>query len=483
MDIPIGPLRADSAAGVNPGDAAFVSNVGIRRDNDGVFYTPKPSLSVGSSATALNGPFKGGFSARTSSGTVVNFVCTSDTIYTVSSAGVVTSIGTGYNLPTGDMWSMCQFGTKAIFTNKTDGMLAYDIDAGGAVSAISGAPKARVVRAVFDVLFALDCDGNNRLVRNSDFVYTNWTSGVAGYQEFPDGLDLQGIEEINDSTAILFQRGRIRLVTRQPTQALWFQTTMARNEGAINPWCIVPAHGAVYFIDVNGIKRAGSDGVVPIGLGKVDHYFWDTYASASAETVLGAYDPVNDVVRWITKDTATDTNYAHGVEYDIRADEFVFREETLSGIMSAATAGYTLEELDAFGTVDTITESFDSRLWYGGTNGIFGISSAYKVGSYSGAYLAANFVSNTVMLPTRAVFKRMLADTDSANVQAFLAVSERIADGLTTSAISTPDASGHVELEHPAGKNFRLEATIPAGETWTYMRGYRDISLTMNGVR
>jgi hypothetical protein len=254
--IGIGPYRPDQSASV-PGVSPSVSNVMLLPDEElGVAYGPLKDLTALSTSTAIAAAPKGTLTAVTKAGIYTLFEMTSSIIYKIGATGVPTSLGTGYNLPSGDKWSSTQFGTKAIFTNKNDGQVVYDIELGGAVSAVSGAPKARVLRRIFDVLFALDCDGDNRLMRNSDYDYSNWTTGVSGYQPMPEGTELVGIEEISDGAALVFTRNTIYILTRRSDAQLYNMNVLARNTGAVAPWSIVPAGGAVYFIDANGFKMA-----------------------------------------------------------------------------------------------------------------------------------------------------------------------------------------------------------------------------------
>ena len=226
--LPSGFYRPDLAES-NFGLWLKIRNAGLFRDEVGVAYGPHPGLEVLSSAVALPSAPRGAISVVTRDGIYQNYAGTADKLFKVASDGSWTEIGSGYAVPGGDSWSMAQFGDYVYFTNRTDGVLRYSIEAGGTVDAVSGAPKARVIFLLFNTLAALDCDGNNRLMKTSKINDPTVWSGDASctYQEFPEGEELIGGGELGQTLAVVLQRNAVRVLARTTDRSIFTSTLLS----------------------------------------------------------------------------------------------------------------------------------------------------------------------------------------------------------------------------------------------------------------
>lgn len=500
--LPVGPFRPDQPNTV-PGimraepQAGSSGSLALIEDaENGVALAPGDTFTpINTSASFPTTPLTY-LTATTQAGSYVVFVLSSTHIYQMSATGVFTSIGSGYNCPAGDRWGACQFGSHAIFTNKNDGMLQYNIESGGAVTAIPNAPKARGIRAIFDVLMATDCDGDNKLMRNSDFDYTNWITGVSGYQPMPDGLELMGVEEIAEGTAIVFQRDRVRILNRVADQSLYVIQLLAANVGAVTPWCIVNAAGAAFFVDTNGFKSVSSSGIQRIGDGKVDRTHVANRTQAFINGFAGAFDPVREAVVWGMSPIGTSSITSDVMRYYIRIGEFL-PELGSSGqfgfIMTSASPGYTMEDLDAFGNMDTITISLDDRFWYGGelqlgsisaTTGEFGL---FVQGDGTGVI----FSMPDMMSGTRQLVTSYTPITDGPFNFTFGLNGYETLDNAATSSNTSNDVAqttGTVSTR-VVGRRFVLTISVPGiggsvpvpTPNWTYFRGIDNVVMVDQG--
>lgn len=502
--IPIGPWRPDAPEGTQ-GVSPDVSKVRLLPDQEfGVMYGASFALEELVSGSVFSTAPKGYLTAVTTTGVYKLFVCTPTNIYSVDSDGVRTSIGSGYNLPAGDRWSACQFGTKAIFTNKNDGMLQYDIELGGAVTAITGAPKARIVKLIFGVLFAFDCDGDNRLIRNSDYDYSEWDSGVAGYQPIPDGTELQGGEEVSSNAAIVLTKNTAYVLSRRGDAQLYDMGILARNTGAANPWCIVPSGSAVYYVDAyGGFKAATLGGVAHIGDGKVDNTIFSGMNEDDFASFEGALDPRESVVRWrytgeFLGGTAPFGSTSEYVDYYIRLNDFVPGVALLKAIFTAATPGYTMEQLDDFGDMDSITISLDDRHWFGGSLELAGMNAS--LGFFT-EIQEGGYVSTAVQRFPHTVLGRSVTVVTNLSDNLILHVytRDRLSDNETDTMVggspssSAMEASGRTKFR-ARGKIFRFSAVFrgsgqsgdPIGdpiEATDYIRGIDEFEYAAGGPR
>lgn len=495
----LGPFRSNlDVADTNEGVLADLLNASLKPDGAGVAYGPLSGALVLFDDEFQQGPPSGTLTCVTAAGIYVVFAMSPSAIYRIGTDGSFTQIGSGYNLPSGDRWGAAQFGSKAVFTNLNDGMLQYDIELGGAVSAISGAPKARTLAVIFDSLFAFNCDGDNKLFRYSSInEHTNWTTGTSNYQPVPDGEEILWGAEVTDGTALVFQRNAIRVLYRSDTASMFAMRKPVSNKGAVNPWCIVPVNGGAFFPDTNGFQFATAEGLTPIGRGKANRWWLNDLRTDGLAKVQGAYDAEREVIRFLYPKT-TDTNvnfFSAAIDYDIPTNEFVPIVLTaalgLPGeIFTTASPGYTMEELDAFGDMDDLNGdmSLDDRFYFGGVpqlGALVGVandgsglptapdSETFSLAYFNGDNLAATFETNTLTLGRRTDITEVIPVTDAEGVEVEIGAKDRLSDAIVYEAAATPDEDGVVPV-YTAGRYIRLRATIPADEVWSHIRGYED---------
>ncbi len=502
----LGPFRPDMAD-TNTGILHGLLNASLKPDGAGVAYGPLADFVAlpdgGDSSTP-----KGHLTCVTQAGAYITFVMTATEIRRNAATGGDTTIGSGYALPAGDRWSAVQFGKYAIFTNTFNGILAYDIELGGAVAAVSGAPRARALAVIFDSLFAFDCNDDNKLILYSSINdHTNWTTGTAGYQPLPDGEELMGGAEVMDGTALVFQRNAIRILYRNDTVAMFSMRKPIAGKGAINPWCIVPVNGGAFFADSSGLCFATVEGIIPLGRGKIDQWFLTDLSTDGLATIISAYDPKREVIRSLYKKAGVDTDdlgYSGLIDFDIETKEFVpvrlplgpapdpedlvqiQMTGRLADISTVGTPGYTMEELDDFGDMDNLVPnlSLDDRFWYGGEEQLGAVMVAtrndplnatpYYPGYFTGDSLEATFETTTQSLGRRTDILEVCPVTDAAAIEIEIGAKDRLSDDIVYEEAATMDEDGIVPV-YTAGRYIRLKATIPAAEEWSYFRGYEDL--------
>jgi hypothetical protein len=456
-----GPYRPDVAE-TNPAISRHILNVNPRKDSQGVSYHPRKSLQVTSGAMALAAAPRGGLAVVKRSGEFAGYFGTVDTLYEMDATYQFSSIGTGYAVPAGHSWGMCQYGDQLIVTNTADGMLAWDIESGGSVAAISGAPDARNAFVWAEMVIALDCNGDNRLMRNSaPGSYTNWTNRGAGAQEFADGEALMGGGVVNDGQAVVIQRAAVRLLTVTGTERIFRIDKFPGDVGAVSPECIVQIPGGVAFLDSSGPQIATAQGVTPIGDDKVARTFIASVGDITA--VMGAYDPELKQVVW--RKSATEL-----LVYDLTTQEFVPVEEETSFIIRMSNPALTLEDLDSYGTIDTLPYSLDSNAWKGGRPRLAALDADYKFGFFDGPNLAAEMDTATLTDNASMLMSWLAPVSDDPGVTLTLGVRDRLADAVTYKDPVSQTASGRFPVRG-RGKCIVVRINHAAGATWTYDRG------------
>lgn len=467
--LPYGPYRPDVAE-TNPAMSRHVLNVNPRADSQGVSYHPRRSLQVTTDAMALPAAPRGALAVVQRSGVFKGYFGTASKLYEMDATYQFAEIGTGYTLPTGHSWGMCQYGERLIVTNTFDGMLSWDIENGGSVTAISEAPDARSVFVWAQMVIALDCDDDNRVMRNSaPGSYTNWTTRGAGAQEFADGEALMGGGVVNDGQAVVIQRGAVQLLTVTGTERIFRIDKFPGEVGAVSPESIVQIPGGVAFMDSSGPQIATAQGVIAIGDNKVARTFVASVGDITA--VQAAYDPELKQIVWRKSDSEL-------LVYDLPTKEFVPVEDETSYIIKMSNPALTLEELDDYGTIDTLPYSLDSNAWKGGRPRLAALDADYKFGFFDGAYLAAEMDTATLTDNMTMLVNWLAPVTDDPNVTLTLGVRDRLADAVTYKDPAIQTASGRFAVRG-RGKCIVARVNHAAGATWTYDRG---IEIPPNGI-
>lgn len=485
----IGFYRPDLAE-TNPGVSLTVLNAIIQKDAEGVAYAPHPNLTPLATSTALPEAPRGAISVVTRAGQYQSFVGTSDKLYKVSAAGVVTQIGSGYAVPSGDNWTLAQFGDYVYASNTFDGMVRYNIESGGAVSAVSGAPKARYIFPLFGTLAALDCDGNNRVMKTSAINNGALWSGDASntYQEFVSGEELIAGGEVGSQYAIVFQRNAIRVLTRTRDRSIFTADLLVDGVGAQGADGCVFTRGWAYFVDTDGFQRTNGQTIDPIGRDKVSRSFIRSLASNALSSVQGAFDPSNlrIIYRYRDSSNVSSTVFTKALAFDIiGTQEWVPIEISTTALVTMASPGYSLDELDQFGTMETLPYSLDSRAWKGGEPRLAGFDANLKFGFVSGDNLACTLETGAQLnsLVQRLRWATPITDSSTCTVQ--VGYKNHPSEDFTWGPAKSLTASRRAKLANGAGRGkiFSLRFNEIAAADWSFMRGFDSIDAGTGGLK
>ncbi|KGM44488.1 hypothetical protein JY97_00685 [Alkalispirochaeta odontotermitis] len=485
MKIDFGPYRPD-LPDIQPGYSSNIKNALPIAGASGIAYAPMPGLSVLSGAQATATAPRGGVTAVKADGTYKAYIATASKIHDMDAIGALTEIGTGYSLPSDDYWSGFQFGDYLLMANKTDGVLQYDIENGGSVTSVTNAPTARFIFEAFDSVFALDCDGNNQLMQNSTFNdHTEWTKGVAGKKEFPTGQELIAGSAVSNQVAIVLQKNAVRRLTRTSDRYLYTTDTLAEGIGAASASSVVTVNGMMFFWDTDGAYMTSGGQPVPIGSEKINRTFLNKLGTGEIKTVQGAADPTRQMIFWrYRSNTVTSENVFENIlAYSWKLDEFVEMEVDTSFLVTMASPGYNLDNIDSFGDADTAgLPKSDDAFWSGGEPVIGALDENYKFGFFNGGNLAATLETNKISSARQQLYRSVLPNTDSANATVEIGVADSQSDSLTYSTAVGIEASGRAPVR-ARGKVSSLRLNIPAAESWESANGFSDVQTTAGGAR
>lgn len=487
MMFPYGLLAPDAGA-LTPGALAQADGVQPLREG----YGPFPQLVVSGTATALSAAPRGLFPYQTADGAwgVVGFTAT--TVETKAADDTWTSIDSGLSCTDGDDWCALRFGKKLLYTNTTQGMRAYDVEAGGAASAVAAAKAPRWAFECGNILFALDCldsngDRNNRLIRSSAFSdHTNWTTKGADYQPMESGGALIWGGKLSDTTALVLQQRAARVIqVGNVGNALWGIQSVFEEFGAVGSKSVVAFNGAVFWLATDGFRMFTlGGGPQQIGAGFIDQWFLDRVDQSDLSLVQGSIDPFRKNVMWRWKRAA---NASSVILEDIIGYNWQFKKwftltlQTSYLGYSAQTA-QTWDALDASVTWDTYDRVWDGRFLQGGQP-LFGAMNAdFKFGYFTGANMAATIETVAQDSPVSTLITRCRPQDDSPDGTLELGVRNALDDATTWKTGAAKTTSGRVPLRG-RGKYIAFRRNIAAGSTWTVAKGIDHIEASGGGER
>jgi len=490
MQFPYGPLAPDAgnaAAGVT-----LVAN-GVLPKPQG--FGPAQALVTADTATALPGDPRGMVTCLLRDGVTKVFGLTVDSLYELGSDFTWTLIDNGYTCTSGDDWSCQQFGNFLLYTNTTDGLWAYDIENGGSPAYLPQAGDPREIFICANMVFGLDCKDtagtrDNRLIRNSDFNdHTDWSTGGADYQPLEAGGELLAGYNLRNGAAVILQRNSLRVLQfgNVGGGALYSLQEVSTERGVVGKKSCVVFDGVLYGISTNGFFRFTLQaGLEFIGAGMIDEWFLSRVALADLSSVQGAIDPARKIVLWRfpTDSDPSETVFTSQIGYSwgYPQNPWFTWSQPVAYLSRIATAGYTLEDLDAFGTVDSITISWDDRFWQGGQQVFAAIDADGKYATFSGAAQEATITTATSNSPISALISWATPIDDASAGVLELAVADQLADTLTWKAGVGKARNGAAPIRG-RGLNIAFRRTIPEGSVWSFAKGIDHIRSSAQGPK
>jgi len=496
MDYPFGQFAPD-AGELAPGVMMDVSGVLPLRDGYGPlkgWYFPN----TGSSGIFPGTLVKGMVSLRLRDGTRVVYAG-SDTDWHKLNADWTWGSGLGggtFNVTSGDYWSFLHFGNYLLGTNTTDGMQAYNVETPAGISYVSAAGDPRQIFSCGNVVVGLDCkddSGNrdNRLIRNSAINdHTNWTTRGADIQPLEDGGALIVGRDITGNAAFIGQENAIRIMQfgDAPGGALYSLYKAVDGVGPVSANATVVLGRTCFFPTLDGFARYtfGAAEVDRIGAGRIDRWWLNRVDQTRLGLMQAAVDPENKVIWWVYPDQTYYTPSLEGlmaevIGYHWQLDKWTRYTLPIYVMGQISTPGYTLEDMDAFGPLDSINTPLDDRFWQGSAPLFLAIGLGKLPMLLSGPNMLAQFTTGTVNSAQSMLVRSATPVTDGPMTVA-LGVKDKLSDTLTWKPAVATQPSGRAPL-WGRGKNVAFNGEIAASSDWTYATGIDHVELSTGGPR
>lgn len=494
MQVPYGPLAPDQGASAL---AICLVAEGVIPRPEG--YGPAPTLVTPGGADALPDDPRGAITCIKRDGATAVFFLTETTLYLLENDYTWTEIANTFSCTGGDDWSCEQFGDKLLFTNTTDGLQAYDIEAGGAVSYISAAGDPREIFICANMVFGLDCKDNsgtrdNRLIRNSDFNdHTKWSGGAADTQPLEGGGELVCGFALKNNAAVIIQAHALRLLQfgNAGGSALYSLQEVSNWRGSASKKATVSFDGAVYGLSTDGFFRFSLErGLEFIGHGYVDDAFINTWVVLSRlKEVQGAIDPSRKIVVWRypSDSDASSTVFENIIGFAWAYENprwFTWLADT-SYLSRLATSGYTLTTWESAFTdlAGSPNIGIGDRFWQGGGQFLAALGADLKIAGFSGTNQAARVRTSAQNSPVTGLIQ-WATGIDDAPGTLTLGVTQSLAEQMTfdPAKAASKVSAGRFPLRG-RGLNIAFERSVPAGETWTELKGIDHIKASTGGPK
>lgn len=378
-------------------------------------------------------------------------------------------------------WSFCQFGIYILAASYENLLQFVEIASTDLFADIADSPKARCVGAVRNFVVCGDIvdptDGAVPWRVRWSAIDSGLDWPLAGtndaYAKQSDQQDLKAEDGavkaiVGTEYGLIFQEKAISRMSYVGSPLVFQIDRIDSTRGALSSRSVVNVGRTCYFPSRDGFfANDGSGESVSIGHGKVDQWFLAQINDNSLESIIGAADRRRKIIYW--------TFSANGNEipnrviiYNYAEQRWSYAEVTLTDLVYARQAGYTLEDLDAFGTLDTIDLPFDDPFWGPGGQFLAAFDSEYKLSTFGGGPpLTAVLETGEFCLEGRRSYLSGIRPLVTGNTQVQIALGTRQLMGAApvwTSDRVITQSTGQADFRS-SSFYFRARCTIPGGFT------------------
>jgi len=467
-------------------------------------YGPLPSLS--SVVDALTNRVQGAVSLQQSDGTQFTFCGDNQDLFKLNATSFdnVSKSAAAYTTASTDQWYFVQYGNRAIAVNgHTDAPQTFLMGTDAAFSDLGGSPpQAKHVAVInnFVMLGNID-DATDGVVPNRVHWCaiddpTDWpTIGSSDAaqkqsdrQDLPNGNSVEAITgAIGGVDGAVFMRNSVYRVNYEGSPLVFSFTEVERGRGTLAGKSVVNVGPFAFYLAEQGFFSFNGTTSTPIGSQKVDSYFFADLDLNYVDRVTGVADPVNKVVIWSYPGAGNvDGTPNKIIAYNWETDRWSYGEVTCDLVFSDTTVGYTLDQLDSFGNMDSLTTSLDNRFWVGGFASLSAFDSSHKLATFSGSALEATVTTTEVggnelwQLPNERIYVNgVRVYVDGGTYTASLTYRDSPSGTTSTDGPNTVDGNGMAHFTRSC-RFARFTVTIAAGGTWSHAMGV-DLDVDQDG--
>lgn len=396
--MPFGEFLPDGPAFGNPGTVTATNVVPRTANSYTAMKSPVPF------SNALPSQVCGSYGYRDAAETVWNFCGTQTDLYLQRTGSPnfnpVSGPSAPYttDAPPDGFWSMTSFGTRIIATNYEDTVQTFDTKTDTKFSDLSSSiymPRAKFAAVIRDFLMlgnlVDEADGpvQYRLAWPAIGDPTNWpqpgtNEAIELQSDYQDLVqtDLGAITQVVGGElsaadgAAFCERGIYRIQYAGSPNIFSFQIAEG-SAGTDSPLSVINrrlidssgiAHAVIYYLSTDGFCAFDGSSSASIGGQKVDRFFFNDVDVNFLRNVQGTFDPTRRLVMWLYHGQQNNGFYNRCLIYNWELSRWAFIDLTpipveWASAISYSSVGYTLDELDVFGPLDSLKYSLDSSVW------------------------------------------------------------------------------------------------------------------------
>tara|TARA_A100001011_G_scaffold176226_1_gene184833 strand:- start:24117 stop:25799 length:1683 start_codon:yes stop_codon:yes gene_type:complete len=360
------------------------------------FKSYRPMKGISSVSTnALTERCQGFGSFRSSAGNITSFAGDRTKLYKyLSNTFTDVSGGATYSTGAENDWQFTQFGNYIIASNGANAPQVWQLDNATSFSNLGGSPPifwhSAVVRNF--LVTAWQPSNRNRIQWSEIGNHAGWTPGTnsADFETIFDTAEVTGL--VGGEFGIIFGLRKIFQLNFVGGSSIFQIRTIEQERGCIAHGSLVTVGNTTYFLSQDGFASTDGETTKLIGENRIDDFFDGNLDQSNILRITSGHDPLNKLIFWSYPSTnSSGGNPDRILCYNYSADRWSYIDIPTQFVGSAFTTGTTLELLDNISTnVDTgFTDSFDSRIWQGGTLFFSAFDSTNKFATFSGNSLEA----------------------------------------------------------------------------------------------
>lgn len=406
-------------------------------------YRPFPTLVP--FATGVSGRCLGGIVATDGAGNNYNYVGDASQLYslvTTSFTSVTRAAGGNYATADEDFWEFINWGNRIIGVNGTDLPQQITLGAANFVD-LSVGVKAKHIAVMKDFVVlgnVSDSAANVYRVRwsaiNNPTSFTVDAATLADYQDLPsEGGPVQKV--LGGEFGVVMQQRAIHRMLFVGSPLIFQFDKVHAQIGAHAPQSAVRYQNNTYFLSEDGFYAFDGSGVIPIGRGKVDKFFYNDLAIANIDRVQGYIDAPNKLVLWAyPSGSNSGGNPDKLMVYSWAFDRWALVEGlNIELILNSVTTGYTLDALDdLYSNIDMMPLSLDSSAWQGGQFILGAFNATHGLSRFNGSAMGATIETGEYQIfpDSRAMIQEVRPQADGLSASSSVMVVNR--NKLTESA-------------------------------------------------
>jgi hypothetical protein len=349
------------------------------------------------------------------------------------------------------------------------------------ITATGNAPTARFVTVVRDFVVAGYVAGEESRVYWSDINNElNWVpsfSSQSDSQYLPDGGNITGLA--GGEYGLVFLERAIYRMTYSGSPFFFQFDAISRTLGCISAGSITQFGGITYFLADDGFYLCDGQNVQPIGLEKVNRWFFDTAVLTNiGNTMSATIDPIKGLAVWCFPNKEGGSLL---LIYNIQLKRWAYASTDVTSISYIITPSATLEQVDNYdNNLDTLDIPLDSSVWAGGLLEFAGVR-AQKIIVFDGTVMSATVSTGDIDAgPSMVTMARPYVDGSTGSVA--IATRQALSAPPQYTSYSAANSDGRCPLRSN-GRFHRISVQTTAGDTgWDTIVGV-DVEIQKSGAR